>query len=137
VRIGAYPIVNPLLTALGYPKERLYACTAGRGRVCVHADLSVSPCHPVKDAVYGRYRPGLLRELAGVAAHQRLRDRDFEGCTTCEHNEACGHCRAFVTAAGEPLFGNDHICDAVLAGTPGKPRRGRVHLPISPPDGYR
>jgi radical SAM protein with 4Fe4S-binding SPASM domain len=137
VRIGAYPIVNPLLLALGYPKDRLYTCTAGRGRVCVHADLSVSPCHPVKDAVYGRYRPGLLRELGGFPAHARLRDRDFEGCTTCEHNEACGHCRAFVTAAGEPLFGNDHLCDDVLTPSAGPPRRDRVRLPISPPQGYR
>jgi MoaA/NifB/PqqE/SkfB family radical SAM enzyme len=51
VGVGAYPIINPLLPALGYPPSRLYECTAGRGRICVHADLTVSTCHPVKEPV--------------------------------------------------------------------------------------
>ena len=110
VGVGAYPVINPLLLEYGYPAARLYQCTAGRGRVCVHADLSVSTCHPVKEAVYGRWRKGLLRELGAFPAHRRLAARDFDGCRSCEHQETCGHCRAFVHAAGEPLFGNDKIC---------------------------
>lgn len=120
VGIGAYPIVNPMLRALGYPEERMYQCTAGRGRVCVHADQTVSPCHTVKDPVYGRWRPGLLRELERFEGHARLAARDFDGCSDCGHREACGHCRAFVTASGAPLFGNDRVCHELLpvAGRP-------------------
>ena len=114
VSIGAYPIANPILTALGYPAPRLYQCTAGRGRVCVHANLDVSTCHPVKEPVYGRWRPGLLRELGAFPAHRRFAERDYDGCRGCEHKEACGHCRAFVTSSGNDLFGNDEICHEVL-----------------------
>lgn len=131
VGIGAYPIVNPLLLELGYPASELYQCTAGRGRVCVHADLTVSPCHPVKEAVYGAYRPGLLRRLGEVAAHGRLARREFEGCSSCEHNAQCGHCRAFVAASGGSLFGNDGVCGEVLSSSPihtGAARR--VSLPV-------
>lgn len=134
VGIGAYPIVNPLLLAFGYPRSALYQCTAGRGRVCVHADLTVSPCHPVKEPVYGTYRPGLLRELRAAApkgSHDRLARRDFEGCDACQHNEVCGHCRAFVAASGEPLLGNDGACREVIPQSPlaDIPRR-RVSLPV-------
>lgn len=116
VTVGAYPVINPLLAALGYPRERLYRCTAGRGRICVHADLSVSPCHPVRDAVYGRWHRGLFDRLPEFALHQRLADRDFDGCSSCSQREACGHCRAFVTASGEPLLGNDRVCLDVVPG---------------------
>lgn len=118
IGIGAYPIANLLLRGFGYPEDELYACTAGRGRVCVHADRSVSTCHPVKDPIYGTWRPGLLRELAAVPAHARMAARDFDGCRDCDDKESCGHCRAFVTASGAPLFGNDEVCR-------------RVHLPIA------
>jgi len=128
VGIGAYPMVNPLLRALGYPEELLYQCTAGRGRVCVHADLSVSSCHPVKDPMYGTYTPGLLRRLHEFPLHNTLAQRDFEGCSSCQHQEACGHCRAFVTAAGEPLLGNDGVCHELYPGRPTGKRR--VALPI-------
>lgn len=131
IGVGAYPIVNPMLLALGYPEERLYQCTAGRGRACVHADQSVSTCHPVKDPVYGRWRPGLLRELTRTREHARLAARDFEGCSDCGHREACGHCRAFVTASGASLFGNDGVCQELLP-VSGRPRpapaRRKLHV---------
>jgi MoaA/NifB/PqqE/SkfB family radical SAM enzyme len=152
VGVAAYPMINPLLTALGYPRARLYHCTAGRGRVCVHADLSVSTCHPVKDPVYGRWQSGLLRRLHEFPVHQRLARRDFLGCTSCALKEECGHCRAYVIGAGQPLFGNDHVCRDVLtpvlsaaqgatlpaAGAarvplPVLPAEPRVHLPPEQP----
>jgi radical SAM protein with 4Fe4S-binding SPASM domain len=116
VTVGAFPMINPLLLALGYPAERLYQCAAGRGRVCVHADQGVSSCHPVKEPIYGRWRPGLFDQIEGVSAHRALRERDFDGCRGCEHREACGHCRAFVTANGAPLLGNDLVCHDVVPG---------------------
>ncbi len=116
VTVGAYPMINPLLRALGYPAERLYQCAAGRGRVCVHADQGVSSCHPVKDPIYGRWSSGLFDRIGAVALHRTLRDRDFDGCRGCEHREECGHCRAFVTGNGAPLTGNDGVCLDVVPG---------------------
>lgn len=131
VGIGAYPMVNPVLRSLGVPEAMLYQCTAGRGRICVHADLSVSSCHPVKDPVYGTWAAGLFDRLPLFPAHGRLARRDFDGCRSCEHQEACGHCRAFVTASGEPFFGNDEICHEVLPGREGGRSRKR-RLPLVP-----
>ena len=129
--IGAYPIVNPWLRAFGYPEERLYQCGAGRGRVCVHADLGVSSCHPVKEPIYGRWRPGLFEAIAATEAHARLAARDFDGCRTCPEREGCGHCRAFVTANGASFFGNDGVCHEVLSTTAAEPpptRRVRLNV---------
>jgi MoaA/NifB/PqqE/SkfB family radical SAM enzyme len=125
VGVAAYPVINPLLRALGYPQSQLYQCTAGRGRVCVHADLTVSTCHPVKDAVYGTWQRGLLRRLDEFPAHAKMAHRDFDGCRTCSEQEACGHCRAYVTASGADLYGNDQICHDVLM-----PGMGPVPVPM-------
>lgn len=116
VVVGAYPVINPLLRKLGYPAERLYQCAAGRGRICIHADQTVSPCHPVATPVYGRWASGLFERLPGFAAHGRMRDRDYAGCTTCSRREDCGHCRAYVTASGAGFFGNDQVCLDVVPG---------------------
>lgn len=141
ISVGAYPIINPLLRALGYPESELYQCAAGRGRVCVHADLTVSPCHPVKHAVYGRWEPGLFARLSTLPAHERLGRRDFDGCSTCSQREACGHCRAFVTASGADLYGNDRVCLDVVpgrreelasAGMTAPDTRVRVRFPVLP-----
>ncbi len=134
VNVAAYPIINPLLLAFGYPREQLYQCSAGRGRVCVHADLSVSTCHPVKEPVYGQYRPGLFKEIAGMEAHARMKHRDFEGCRECGHQEICGHCRAFVRSSGEDLYGNDRICYEVLGEESPAPRKAQKRrLQLVPP----
>lgn len=116
ISVGAYPIINPLLLALGMPAERLYQCAAGRGRVCVHADGGVSSCHPVKEPIYGQWSSGLFDRLADTRVHVALGARDFEGCRDCDHQPSCGHCRAFVSASGEPLLGNDQICHEVVPG---------------------
>ncbi len=126
--VGAFPMINPLLLALGYPEEELYQCTAGRGRVCVHADGSVSPCHPVRDPVYGKWERGLFERIASFEAQRRLAQRDFEGCRTCRHRESCGHCRAFVTASGADLYGNDRVCLDVVPG-----RREEAGGPVAEP----
>ena len=116
VQVGAYPVINPLLRRLGYPQELLYQCSAGRGRVCVHADQSVSPCHPVRQAVYGRWAPGLFDRIDGLDVHRRMRERDYSGCSTCSERESCGHCRAFVTSSVDDFFGNDGVCHEVVPG---------------------
>lgn len=116
VTVGAYPMINPLLRSLGYPSERLYQCTAGRGRICIHADQGVSSCHPVKDPIYGRWESGLFERLEQHGVHRVLGERAFDGCKSCSHKEECGHCRAFVTASGAPILGNDRVCLDVVPG---------------------
>jgi MoaA/NifB/PqqE/SkfB family radical SAM enzyme len=117
VRVAAYPLITPILTRLGYPRERLYQCAAGRGRVAVHADRGVSTCHPVKEPVYGTWAPGLFEQIPAMDAHRRMATRDFDGCRSCPLKEGCGHCRAFVTGVGRPLYGNDEVC---LEAVPGR-----------------
>lgn len=132
VRVGAFPMINPLLRALGYPADQLYQCAAGRGRVCVHADQGVSSCHPVKDPIYGRWSSGLFDRIESDATHRALRDRDFDGCRDCDHREDCGHCRAFVTSSNVPLLGNDLVCHDVV---PGRREAYAVAArPAPPPD---
>lgn len=116
VTVDAFPMINPLLKLLGYPAARMYQCAAGRGRVCVHADQGVSSCHPVKEPLYGRWASGLFDRLGLAPAHASLRDRDFDGCRTCDHQASCGHCRAFVAASGVTLLGNDRVCLDVVPG---------------------
>lgn len=116
VRVAAWPMINPILKRLGYPASKLYQCTAGRGRVAVHADLGVSTCHPVKDPVYGSWSSGLFDRIPGMDAHRRMAERDFDGCRSCSLKESCGHCRAFVTGSGAPLYGNDEVCLTVVPG---------------------
>jgi radical SAM protein with 4Fe4S-binding SPASM domain len=116
ITVGAFPMINPLLTALGMPAARLYQCSAGRGRVCVHADGGVSSCHPVKEPIYGQWSSGLFDRLPDTKVHAALAARDFDGCRDCSHREGCGHCRAFVTAAGVDLLGNDLVCHDVVPG---------------------
>lgn len=126
VTVGAYPMINPLLRALGVPEARLYQCTAGRGRVCVHANGDVSSCHPVKEPLYGRWSSGLFDRLGHTPLHAALATRDFEGCRSCEHREGCGHCRAFVTSSGHELLGNDGVC---LEAVPGRREAMRAAPP--------
>jgi len=137
VQVGAYPIINPLLRKLGYPEALLYQCTAGRGRVCVHADLGVSSCHPVRQPIYGTWQPGLFDRIPGLEVHRRMRDRDYDGCRGCPEKEHCGHCRAYVTSSVDDFFGNDLVCHDVVPGrreawiaTHGAPPRPRVVLPV-------
>jgi MoaA/NifB/PqqE/SkfB family radical SAM enzyme len=137
VQVGAYPMINPLLRKLGYPEALLYQCTAGRGRVCVHADLGVSSCHPVRQPIYGRWRPGLFDEIPGLDVHRRMGARDYDGCRSCPEQESCGHCRAYVTSSVDDFFGNDLVCHDIVPGrreawvaTHGSVPARRVHLAV-------
>lgn len=137
VQVGAYPMINPLLRELGYPEALLYQCTAGRGRVCVHADLGVSSCHPVRQPIYGTWRPGLFDRIPGLDVHRRMGERDYDGCRSCPEKESCGHCRAFVTASVDDFFGNDLLCHDVVPGrreawiaAHGAAPKPRVHLAV-------
>ncbi|HEX8159270.1 MAG TPA: hypothetical protein VF526_17945 [Solirubrobacteraceae bacterium] len=73
----------------------------------------------MKESVYSTWQSGLLKRLHEFPGHRRMAVRDFDGCRTCVQQEECGHCRAFVTATGAPLYGNDEICQEVLSAVVG------------------
>ena len=78
---------------------------------------------------------GVLALQGGFAAHARMRDRDYDGCSTCSRREECGHCRAYVTASGAEFFGNDRVCLDAVPGRRGEyeAQRGVVRLhPVTP-----
>jgi hypothetical protein len=70
----------------------------------------------VKEPIYGQWSSGLFDRLPDTKVHAALAARDFDGCRDCSHREGCGHCRAFVTAAGVDLLGNDLVCHDVVPG---------------------
>jgi radical SAM protein with 4Fe4S-binding SPASM domain len=107
VVIADHPPVNPLLRRLGVPAERLWQCGAGRERLCVQADATVTPCHPLRHAI-DRLEPGRVGGFVARAfAHkdlQRIAARDADECRGCVHTDICGGCRAAVAGRGLPLF---------------------------------
>ena len=112
VRVVDYPVVNLVLLKFGVPPERMFHCTGGHRRICVQADLTVTPCHPVSHPL-GRYTPGALAGIVENGDCRRFRLKEYDGCADCEYRPICGHCRAFVLGQGLGPFGNDRICDEV------------------------
>jgi radical SAM protein with 4Fe4S-binding SPASM domain len=138
VVVADHPIINPLLRRLGVPREHLWQCGAGRSRLCVQADGSITPCHPLRYALE-RLEPGRVGGfVARARSHptsQRLARRDHEGCLECPERDICGSCQAVVDAQDLPMFTNKGYCtDTILrwTGSRGGPsehhltRRGRV-----------
>jgi len=141
VEVADYPVINPLLARLGVPVERLWQCNAGRGRLAVQADRSVTPCHPFQLPI-GHIAPGEVRGFVDRTLHHpkytQIGRRESEGCTTCPEQSICGNCQAVVVGKGGALFSNDHFCDTVI-GPPEtrarKPAEGRTkpkRLPVLP-----
>lgn len=110
-RIGVidYPLINPLLRARGVPEEALHQCMAGRGRFCVQADGTISPCHPLQAPLF-RAGPKLLARLVRHLDYRRIGLRSFPSCQGCAHLAICGHCRAAIVGRGGTLLGADEWC---------------------------
>lgn len=115
--VADYPVINPLLRRYGVPTEELWACEAGRGRFCVQADATLSPCHPFRLGL-GKLEEGQVSGfIARLFAHpdyRRVGEREHAGCGTCAERSVCGSCQAFSMARGEPLGGNDGHCRDIL-----------------------
>jgi len=107
-----FPLINPLLAMRGYPVGLMGPCDAGRGRFCVQADATLSPCHPSRH-VLGHLGPGILKRLRRNPDHARLGLRSFSSCQGCAWLDLCGHCRAVVSGRGFPLFDDDGWCSAL------------------------
>ncbi len=109
-----YPVINLVLLKFGVPPERMFHCIACTERICVQADLSITPCHPVHHPV-GRFSKGAFSEIRESEDFQRFCRREYNGCSSCEHQKVCGHCRAYIVGQGLGPFGNDRICEEVRA----------------------
>jgi radical SAM protein with 4Fe4S-binding SPASM domain len=117
VLIGDYPPINPVLAGLGVPHGELWQCGAGSFRLCVQADATVSPCHPLRLEL-GRVEAGRVGGFVARAfAHphaKRLAAREAEGCVDCEHRSICGSCQAVVIGKGLEPFSNDGVCGRLI-----------------------
>jgi len=110
ITVADYPVINPWLRAYGVPAARLWQCEAGRGRMCIQADATLTPCHPFRLPV-GQLEPGRVAGFVQRVRHnptyQRIGARTHSGCTTCPEQAICGSCQARVVGSGAPLFTND------------------------------
>jgi len=114
VLVEDYPVINLVLMKFGVRPEQMFRCIACTGRICVQADLSITPCHPLQYSI-GRYSRGAFSGLRESEDFQRFCRKDYDGCSACEYQKLCGHCRAFVSGQGLGPFGNDRICEEVRA----------------------
>lgn len=89
-----------------------YRCEAASGRLCVLADGSVTPCHPLP-LVLGHVERDTIEEVLASPTAQRIASHDFDGCRECADRSTCGGCRAFTLAASRGLHGRDPICEAL------------------------
>jgi radical SAM protein with 4Fe4S-binding SPASM domain len=112
-----YPPINPLLARLGVPERRLWRCTGGASRLCVQADGTVTPCHPLRWEL-DRLSPGrvggtVARALAHADA-RRMAARGHDGCEECAELALCGSCQAVVWGASGGRFRRDPGCTEAL-----------------------
>ena len=108
-----YPPINPLLARLGVPERRLWRCTGGASRLCVQADGTVTPCHPLRWEL-DRLSPGrvggtVARALAHADA-RRMAAREHDGCEECAELALCGSCQAVVWGSSGSRFRRDPGC---------------------------
>jgi radical SAM protein with 4Fe4S-binding SPASM domain len=118
VEVGDFPLINIILLRYGVPAEDLWQCGACRSRLCVQADGTVTPCHPLRLPL-GRLEPGRVGGfVARALAHpdaRRMASRDYPGCRGCEHLSLCGGCRAVAAGQGLSPFDDDGSCAQVRA----------------------
>ncbi len=107
------PTFNPLLERLGVPKKKLRPCNAARGRLCVLADGTVSPCHPFMLPM-GRVElgavAGFVSRFNANPVARRFVTADHELCRSCEDRTICGSCQGVIVGRGGELHSNDGSC---------------------------
>jgi len=131
VTVADYPVINPWLRHYGVPASALWQCEAGRGRLCVQADATLTPCHPFRLPL-GRLQKGrvggFIQRVRHHADYKRIGRRDHTGCGTCPERSICGSCQARVVGLGQSLFTNDGRVAGCTIRTP---------LPVSGPSPVR
>ncbi len=113
VTVIDYPIINLVLMRFGVPIDKIFQCLACRKRICVQANLDITPCHPVSYPL-GSFKKGAFEEIRSSEYYRKISDRDYEMCSDCEYKAICGNCRAFVTAKGFEILENDYSCNDIL-----------------------
>lgn len=113
VAVIDYPIVNLVLMRFGVPMEKIFQCMACSKRICIQANLDITPCHPVSYRL-GSYKKGVLEEVRNSRDFNDISNRNYETCSDCEYKVICGNCRAFVTASGFEILGNNGSCNDIL-----------------------
>jgi radical SAM protein with 4Fe4S-binding SPASM domain len=125
--IKAMVIGNPAATLplrrAGWHRNQCYRCTGGDTRLCVLADGTVTPCHPVPTPIGHVDRQSVEEVLAGDLARQ-MAAHDFDGCRECRFHMDCGGCRAYVLADGRPFTGRDPLCERLCDGGAPPPKAG-------------
>lgn len=118
VTIADGPTWNPILASFGIPKERLWQCEAGSGRLCVQADGMVSPCHPLRLSLTP-LEPihGFIERARASGIARQIASRQAQGCPGCAHQPICGGCRALVVGTGGELFSRDPTCPLLTGHT--------------------
>jgi len=118
VVVADYPVINPLLQRHGVPESELWQCEAGRNRLCVQADRTITPCHPFRHElarIEAGSVNGFITRVLALETSRRLGDRDHDGCRVCPERAVCGSCQAIVTSRGLPLFAHDGHCVDLVA----------------------
>ena len=124
VTVLDFPLINLVYRAMDIPTTIFGShCTACRGRLCVQADGTITPCHPCPEPL-GTWSPGALGRAACSPLYESIRDRRFEGCRTCPDRELCGNCRASVLSKTGHVLSNDWSCVSLKAAI----RANRTHL---------
>lgn len=113
VMVIDYPIINIILMRFGVPIDKIFQCLACRKRICVQANLDITPCHPVSYPL-GSFKKGAFKEIRKEEYFQKISDRNYETCSDCEYKTICGNCRAFVIAKGFKILENDYSCNDLL-----------------------
>jgi radical SAM protein with 4Fe4S-binding SPASM domain len=117
ITVADCPEMNVALARFGVPEGQLWQCGAGRSRLCVQADASVTPCHPMRFALErlqaGRVGGFVERAFAHPVQH-RLAARGYEDCASCRERALCGSCQAAVLGSGLALGSITGACRGVL-----------------------
>ncbi len=113
VAVLDYPLMNLVYKALDIPLSMFGShCTACRGRICIQADGTITPCHPCW-APLGTYRPGVLMDVLDSRVFNDIKNKRFDGCDVCEDREICGGCRASAFGKSGNLLARDSSCRVV------------------------
>lgn len=93
VTVADFPAMNVHLARLGVPGTRLWRCGAGITRLGVHADGTVSPCHPSTEVLHHIRAGRVVGFVEDVLRSQPPEPILPPVCRQCGQGDGCGGCR--------------------------------------------
>lgn len=127
VVVGDQPVINPLLTRLGVDDSHLSTCEGGRSRLCVQADGTVTPCHPLRlplERLTEERVPGFILRAFRHPHARRMGARGWAPCERCPDREPCGGCRAVSAGLGLQPWESAQPCSRFRDTVPPVPTGG-------------